>query len=202
MTTTEQPQQSQSALDLWNEQVQQLAAPEHAEEAINAIYQNLMGLHGKLAESGNAKAAAKVEEAYNMAVAIYNMTGQQNVVIAGGAAAITVAGQQRDQAVTELRQLLTAIDNLDRDHPKLSEYAEAFEEYAMETASDQITESVEESIAEEWDVDFEHATAIWLSVLGRNDLSDEQKKLFRAFIDTLVEEDEWSDEDPDADGDE
>lgn len=194
MTATEQPQQSASALDLWNQQVQALTAPEHADVAINAIYENLMGLHGKLMASGNEKAAAKVEEAYNLSVGIYNMTTQQTALIAGGGAAIIEAEVQRNQAVTELQQLIQAINDGDESHPKLAGYAENIRQDEYESAMYDVDDSyyaeifddnVRSNIEESWEVVGDQGNFIYQALLGEFSLKKEHAQSLQRIISEL-----------------
>jgi hypothetical protein len=197
MTTTE-PQHPQTALDLWNVQTQALANPTLADAAINAIYEGLMPLHKKLMDSGNVKAADKVESAYNQAVEIYNMTTQQAAVINGGAAAIEETTAQRNQALTELQQLLTSIERGDESHPKLSEYASSIraderedtlnDPYLMESvyegAAEQADEYLYDMIMETWDVPYVSGDAVIALLVGNSEPTDEQRDLIRKLFAT------------------
>lgn len=188
MTTTDS---QQTALDLWTVQTQALANPSLADAAINMIYESLMPLHARLMDSGNVKAADRVEAAYNQAVEIYNMTTQQRVVIAGGDAAIQTLDEQRQQAVTELDQLLTSIRRGDESHPKLSSYAEAIraderedtlnDPYVLESiyegATEQADEYLYDMIMETWDVPYVSGDAVIALLVGNSDPTDEQRDL-------------------------
>jgi hypothetical protein len=198
MTTTEPQQDSQTALDVWTVQAQALANPSLAEAAINAIYDSLIPLHTKLMENGNHKSADKVEAAYNQALEIYNMTTQQAVVIAGAGAVIQATTEQRDQAVTELQQLLTSIKKGDEAHPTLAEYAEQIRaderedtlndpyllESVYEGATEQADEYLYDMIMETWDVPYVSGDAVIALLVGNSEPTDEQRDLIRKLFAT------------------
>jgi hypothetical protein len=197
MTTTD-PQQTQTPLEMWTVQAQALANPMLADAAINAIYDELMPLHEKLKKGGNDVAAARVETAYNQAVAIHTMTTQQAAVIAGADAAIGAAVSQRDQAVTELQMLLTSIKKGDESHPRLSEYASSIraderedvlnDPYVLESvyegAAEQADEYLYDMIMETWDVPYVSGDAVIALLVGNSEPTDEQRDLIRKLFAT------------------
>jgi hypothetical protein len=188
---TTDSQQPQTALEMWAVQAQALANPMLADAAINAIYESLIPLHARLMDSGNVKAADRVESAYNQALSIHTMTTQQAAVIAGADAAIGAAVSQRDQAVTELQMLLTSIQKGDEAHPILSDYASSIRaderedtlndpyvfESVYEGAAEQADEALYDMIMETWDVPYVSGDAVIALLVGNSDPTDEQRAL-------------------------
>ena len=192
----------QTALDLWNEQLRGLTDPAQSDAAINVIYERLMKLHGNFQKNGMDKQAGQVEEAYNLALSIYNDLQQRQTLIVGGAAAITESDRLRMEAVSNLEVLLTSIKNGDEAHPVLADYAAAIREdehdetlsdpYTMESlyenAADQADEALYEMIMEAWDVSYTHSDSVIALLTGNIKPTPEQKELIQTLLATLPDE--------------
>lgn len=189
----QQPEQA-SALTLWNEQIAALADPAQADGAINEIYAGLMDLHSHLTAIGQAEQAAKAAEAYNMALALYNSHQQHSVVVAGGAAAIQETEAARQKAVTELKQLLKAIEDGDEEHPALADYADEIRSNEAEFVETMIFDDLDihqtEQVMEAWGFEYDQAASVLMTVFGNMTLTQEQETLFRAFAASLIDEED------------
>lgn len=194
----QQPEQA-SALTLWNEQIAALADPAQADGAINEIYAGLMDLHGHLTAMGQSEQAEKAAQAYNMALALYNSHQQHSVVVAGGAAAIQETEAAREQAVVELQQLLSAIEQGDEEHPALAGYAEDIRQSEYENAmyefddsdnteyySEIFDDSLRADIGNTWKVDGHYqTTSIHEALTGNFTLKKEHAEMLQRIISEL-----------------
>jgi hypothetical protein len=198
MTQTNPAQQSQTALDLWNQQIAGLTNPAQSESAMNIIYERLMKLHGNFVKNEMPKQAGQTAEAYNLALSIFNDLQAHQTLVAGGAAAIEEANTQRQQALDELRMLVKCIEGGDESHPKLSEYASSIraderedalsDPYLMESvyegAVEQADEYLYEMIMETWDVTYVSGDAVIALLVGNSEPTDEQRDLIRKLFAT------------------
>ena len=217
MTTTnnplpDDPKPTQTALELWTEQLAGLTDPAQADAAINTIYERLMKLHGNFTKNDMTKQAGQVEEAYNLALGIYQDLQQRQVLINGGAAAIEEVQAQRQQSVAELQELIKAIQSGSETHPRLAQYATEIRndaetwaaEATYENAMDDIDEDLTEAVMSEWDMNENRAHAVVTAVLGRYrspSITSEQRQLFMAFANSLTIDGEETESEVDDDSD-
>jgi hypothetical protein len=195
--TTPDTETPESPLALWTEQVQALADPAQADDAINQIYAGLMGLHEQLVATGQTEQAQKAAEAYNLALDLYNSHQQHAVVVAGGGAAIEEVVAQRQQAVGELTDLLKAINEGDEGHPKLQGWAENIRQDEYESAIYETSEgedeyyaeifddNVRESINEAWEVVGQQGDFIYQALVGEFSLKKEHAQMLQRLISEL-----------------
>ena len=122
MTTISEPQ---TALILWQQYVVDLvASPEQAEAAIAQIHSSFGELHMWYSENGDFETAQRIATAYEHAHLVYQQNGQYRLALAAGQAAISSVAEQRDDAITEMHNLLEAISEQSEAHPKLKDYAD------------------------------------------------------------------------------
>lgn len=119
-----QASSADTALALWAAQVEALTvSPSAAYEAIMAIHQSFGELHMRYSEGGDLDTAQLIHTAYNQAMTIYNQNQQYQQALGQGGEALRLTVQQRDEAMTELSEILRALKTGDDTHPQLAGFA-------------------------------------------------------------------------------
>ena len=197
MTTISEPQ---TALILWQQYVVDLvASPEQAHEAILQIHNSFGELHMWYSENGDLETAQRIVTAYEHAKRIYEQNDQYRLALAAGQAALSSLAEQHNDAITEMHNLLEAIQDLDEAHPELKSYAASIrdqerqavleDEDYLDDATDLALSSVRIRIfttmrnigtGGQW-----RAELMLDYIMGKRQMDAEQAAAFVHFVDTL-----------------
>jgi len=197
MTTICEPQ---TAHIMWQQYIGDLdASPEQAEAAIAQIHSSFGELHMWYSENGDFETAQRIATAYEHAHLVYQQNGQYRLALAAGQAAISSVAEQRDDAITEMHNLLEAISEQSEAHPQLKSYAATIrdeerqavleDEDYLDDATDLALSSVRIRIfttmrnigtGGQW-----RAELMLDYIMGKRQMAAEQRDAFVHFVDTL-----------------
>lgn len=142
---------SGTAIDLY-EQARQAVddVPVKAQALIEQAGLLLGELYNAATERGDDNALMAINAIWDRSQGLVNHLVQQHQVIAGADVAIDELKQQREAIAEELNELVTAIHNMDTDHPKLADFTQAIEEWS----SDMLWESYYDTAADSMHMEF------------------------------------------------
>lgn len=188
-----------TALALWAAQVEALAStPGAAYDAILAIHNSFGELHMRYSEGGDLDTAQLIRTAYDHAMEIYTQNQQYQQALGQGGEALRLTVSQRDEAMSELSEILRALKTGDDTHPQLAGFAS---DVAVKTR-DLLLE--DEDFLEQAEIDsfstmerqvrstlHRYGLSQWQSqrlleyLCGMFQMDAEQLNAFSAFLDTL-----------------
>lgn len=161
---------------------------------------NLLGeLYNAAEARGDQNAMMAISGVWDRSQGLVQHLVQQHQVIAGADVAIEELKKQREAIAYELRDLLVAIEEVDTDHPKLADFAEAIEEWSGEMMWESYYDSAADSIYTEFmatlapicrEIDPRANVAKrveWLMDMLKGDSipTDEQRELLKALMNTM-----------------
>lgn len=161
---------------------------------------NLLGeLYNAAEARGDQNAMMAISGVWDRSQGLVQHLVQQHQVIAGADVAIEELKKQREAIAYELRDLLVAIEEVDTDHPKLAEFAEAIEEWSSESMWGMAEDAVFDTLYSEIydgvrklmkDVDPQanvYKRTDWLlgMLRGEHHMTDEQRNLLVALMNTM-----------------
>lgn len=198
MTEVQEPH-NQTALDVFNASFNDLQARMANNEVNLQTANQQLGRILKFAEKNNLeKIAQSARETWQHTLSLYEGNQQAFAALQGAQVAIEHVEQQRRAIANEYDSLMKAISEDDDSHPALMDFSLSIREAALEEAEEDMYYGMEEMVADAtYDGICEDIAAAWgngippyriLEAVRGADyppLTDEQKALFRAFLETL-----------------